>query len=342
MKENLGNFDLEGVNHFLKILDKLELNKTPTEEEWNDLFATRGYEALITHEFSRDFFIDNFRRAFMPSMSSELKDALENDSNRVYLEHYMRVSKLRDPIVKHLETMDYTLVSKTALDAAREFLPSIAMSRVIETPTVAFVIFMNDARGGYGPVIMDALSSMEWGDISLFLGHELHHFYRNRLPFALNFIESDSVESCLVNILVSIESEGVADLINMDQQDRSRSWHQRKEKYDHLVELVPDSIRFLDSWIIQNSRSLSEINESECRKISTKITNSGHQMGYYMAKAITNRFTTDRLIATVGKPFAFIRLYQNAVDEEGSLPGLSPKSWEVLLNLEEKYSIKEY
>ncbi len=338
MKRTLVNFNLEGIDYFWKILEKLESNKTPTEEERDNLFATTGYKALLMHEFSKDFFKDNFRKAFMPSMSTELKAALEYRPDRPYLEHYIRVLKLKDLISKHLEIMDYIRVSEKAIEAARQYLPSIAMSTIVEVPSVTFIIFMNDARGGYGPVILDALASMEWGDISLFLGHEFHHFYRNRLPFALNFIESDSVEGSLVNVLISVESEGVADLINMNQRDTSEPWIQKKERYERQVKLVPDSIRFLDEWIIRNSQSLSEVDREECEAIASNITDSGHQMGYYMAKAILEHFPLSKLVETVGNPFAFVKLYQDAATRTPGLPCLSGQSLDILLNLEPKYS----
>lgn len=334
----LTNMDFSSVNVFWKIMEALETDRYPTEGEWGELFSTSGYKTLLAREFSTVFFKEKFSLAFMPSKTEELKIALESGADNLYLPHYVRVRRMKSQIMKYIDSLDFSHLSKTAMNAALSFLPQASMPKKTMPPNIAFVIFKNDARG-YDPIVIDALASMEWGDLHLFLGHEFHHHFRNKIPFALNFLSSDTIEGCLVNTIISVESEGVADLINVDQQCSSEECTQRQVRYKRLLEKVPDSIRYLNDWILHNRKSLSKLDLKECKALADRVSDSGHQMGYYMAKAIIRHSSKESLIATVGRPFAFLKLYQKAAEEEGFF-SFSKNSQEVMGNLENKYTIK--
>lgn len=331
-----GTIDLSGVNLFWEVMEKLENDVEPAETEWNRLFATPGYATLIAHEFSGDFFKEKFRLAFMPSKSTELEAALESDSDRSYLEHFVSVPKMKDAINKHLRGLKFSGIFDKAINAAHSFLPPSPEVGFIKPPMVAFAFFKFDARG-YDPIVMDPLASMEFGDLSLFLGHEFHHYYRNKLPYALNFLNNNSAEACLMNMLISIESEGIADLINRDQHYSNIEGVLLKKRYDDLVKLAPHSIRYLDDWICLNGSS-SSVRKGECEALRAKITNSGHELGYYMAKSILRHFTVTELVEAVGNPFSFFKLYGSAANNSEDCPNLSSQSWNVLRELESKYS----
>lgn len=332
-------FDFSGLNFFWKIITKLEAGEYPNPTEWDDLFSSPGYRTLLKNEFSTEFFKEKYVQAFMPSMNKSLEKALETGTDTWYLPHYVRVRKMKDEIMKYLGSLDTTLISKSAVSAARSFLPVPSQQLRTKIPGVAFVVFKYDARGGHDPIVMDALASMEWGDLSLFLGHEFHHYFRNSLPYAMNFLNSRTIEECLVNIMISVESEGIADIINREQECSSEGWKQIQKRYKGLLEQVPDNIRYLDEWIVKNHPHFPESSADRCDALSTLVTDSGHQMGYYMSKAILRRFSKETLTATVGRPFAFFLLYQKAADEEG-LPNFSEKSRNILQSLEFRYSVK--
>ena len=338
-KDFLTSLDFSGINVFWKIMGKLEREEYPTEAEWKELFATPGYRTLLKQEFSPEFFKEKFILAFMPSKGDDRENTTKTERDTLYLPHYVRVRNSRELIVKFLNSLDSSQLLKKAVQAAFSLLPHNSGFNKASVPKVAFVIFKNDARGGCDPIVMDALASMEWGDLSLFLGHEFHHYFRNKLPFALNFLTSDTIEACLINTIISIETEGIADLINMDQLSPVEAWIQRQNRYKLLLDLVPNSIRYLDEWVVHNFSRFSNVDQEECNALSTEISDSGHQMGYFMAKAIMRHFFKKRLIATVGKPFAFFNLYQDAANRDRDLPLLSETFQKILLNLEKKYMI---
>ena len=328
------SLDFSGINVFWKIMGKLEIEEYPTEVEWKELFATPGYRNLIKQGFSPEFFKEKFILAFVPSKADDRENTIKSGKDTLYIPHYVRVQGRKELIVEFLNSLDSSQLLKKAIQSAHSLLPSNSSSKNTKPPKVAFVIFKNDARGGYDPIVMDALASMEWGDPSLFLGHEFHHYFRNKLPFALNFLTSDTIEVCLINTIISIETEGIADLINIDQQSPVEAWIQRQNRYKRLLELVPNSIRYLDEWVIHNFSRFSMIDREECNALSTEISDSGHQMGYYMAKTIIRHYSKERLIATAGRPFAFLNLYRDAADKDVDLPVLSETTQKILLNLD--------
>jgi len=50
---------------FLKATAVLEQDRDPAAGQWDRLFATPGYAALLQREFARAFFVDRFTMAFM-------------------------------------------------------------------------------------------------------------------------------------------------------------------------------------------------------------------------------------------------------------------------------------
>lgn len=332
-------FDFSGLNVFWKIIEKLEKDEHPPETEWEEMFESPGYRTLLNEGFSTGFFRENFTLAFMPSMAEKLKNILESENDIWYLPHYARVKEMRGEIEKHIDSLDHSGITRSAIAAAKSYLPVHSSSTEMKVPAVSFVVFKYDARGGQDPVVIDALASMDWGDLSLFLGHEFHHYLRNSLPFAVNFLNSDTIETCLVNQLISAESEGIADLINREQECSSEAWKLTQERYEHLLALAPDSIMYLDKWLVENYLYFPKSDGEKCDALSAHITDSGHQMGYYMAKAILRHFPREKLVATVGRPFAFFNLYQKSAEVEG-LPAFSSRSLEILHHLEARYAVR--
>ena len=92
--------------------------------------------------------------------------------------------------------------------------------------------------------------------------------------------------------------------------------------------------------MIHNYFRFPEIEEEKCKALYTHITDSGHQVGYYMAKAILRHFSKENLIAAVGKPFSFLRLYQEAAEKEDGSIVFSEKVQKILSHLESKYTSK--
>ena len=124
------NIDFSGVEKFLELTALLEQDKEPTAEQWDQLFATPGYAVLIKNEFRKDFFIERFKLAFMPSKKAELDAKLKQEKGfwAQFLPHYARTRKQRKEIerqIRKLKTMSFV---QAAVEEARKFLPDFEIN----------------------------------------------------------------------------------------------------------------------------------------------------------------------------------------------------------------------
>jgi hypothetical protein len=151
--------DFSGLRQFLEITAILAAEQEPTAEQWEALFATPGYAVLIEREFQRDFFIERFRLAFMPSQAEALKERMAKETGLLakILPHYLRVKAMRPEIERWMAGAESADLYREAVEKARALLPPGAAEG---WPSVAFVIFAPDARG-YDPVVLDAMFCMD-------------------------------------------------------------------------------------------------------------------------------------------------------------------------------------
>jgi hypothetical protein len=86
------NLDFSGVDEFWKITSILVQDIEPDENDWNALFNTPGYSILTESEFSKDYFKNYFRLAYMPNKKDMLREELGKPHWRVqYLRHMTTV-----------------------------------------------------------------------------------------------------------------------------------------------------------------------------------------------------------------------------------------------------------
>ena len=89
--------------------------------------------------------------------------------------------------------------------------------------------------------------------------------------------------------------------------------------------------------LIQYSKEDTD-KEKISQLIRKSAPNSGHPMGYFMAKTILDYKSKDYLIKDLGNPFEYFFRYQEAAKANGK-PTFSEASMNVLKDLENKYSI---
>jgi len=96
--------DFSGVRKFLDLTTTLEADKEPSPDEWDALFMTPGYDVLLKREFRRDFFVERFRLAFMPSRADALTEQMKKDTGFAaqFLPHYLRAKAMRRDIERWL------------------------------------------------------------------------------------------------------------------------------------------------------------------------------------------------------------------------------------------------
>jgi hypothetical protein len=312
--------DLSGLKKFLELTSILEKDEEPMPEQWDALFATPGYAILLQEEFKKDFFAERFRLAFMPSRAEALGEQMKKDTGfrAQFLPHYLRVKKMRGAIERWAAEQRPDELYAEALEKACSFLPDGA---VAGWPAVSFVIFAPDARG-YDPIVLDALYCMDQGGRLVDLvGHEFHHYYRNRL------VDLNQDQSTLW-IINQIHAEGIADLIDKAEWTRrpDADLAPKERDFVKLYRESPSILHKMDDILTRMSEMKTGRGELgiELRRAVPQV---GHPTGLYMAMLILEELGKPALVGAADDPFAFFKLYQEAaVKRGGDTPRFSDKA----------------
>jgi hypothetical protein len=302
--------DFSGLQKFLEVMTILSTDKEPTSEQWDSLFGTPGYAVLLQREFQRDFFAARFRLAFMPSRAEALKDELKKETGaRVrYLAHFLRAKGMRPEIERWMAEARPAELYQEAVEKARALLPEGA---IYGWPAVSFVIFAPDSRG-YDPVVLDALFCMDLGGrLADMVGHEFHHYYRNR------FVDLTQDQATLW-VIGQIHGEGIADLIDKAGWTRKNeeTLTPREKDFMKLYRESPSFIRTMDDLLARMSEMRTGRGELgfELRRI---LPQSGHPTGLYMALLILEELGRPAIVKVAYDPFGFFRLFQEAAVKRG-------------------------
>jgi len=302
--------DFSGLKKFLEITALLAEDKEPAPEQWDALFANAGYAVLLQREFQRDFFVARFRLAFMPSRAEALKEQLKKETgSRVqYLSHFLRAKALRPEIERWMAEARPAELYQEAVEKARALLPEGAIDG---WPAVSFVIFAPDSRG-YNPVVLDALFCMDLGGrLADMVGHEFHHYYRNR------FVDLTQDQATLW-VIGQIHGEGIADLIDKAGWTRKNeeTLTPREKDFMKLYRESPSFIRTMDDLLARMSEMRTGRGELgfELRRI---LPQSGHPTGLYMALLILEELGRPAIVKVAYDPFGFFRLFQEAAVKRG-------------------------
>ena len=302
------SFDFSGIDAFWSVVDTLEQDRGPALEQWNRLFATPGYAALVASEFERAYFERLFTIAYMPSMRESLSTELEGRNGR-NLRHYLRARELRDALAAQEERLRTEPLCEPALERTAAFLPQ---PPVDGCPPVSFVIFANDGRG-YDPIVIDLLASMTW-DIEPFLAHEFHHWLRNRqLAFDEAAVGPDDYAALWT--LSQIQAEGIADQIDKaawiaDPSGTPAGREGYAARYRENLAATPVLLRSVDSLLCRPGTEPEGRAAGE--QLQEIVPQSGHPTGFYMARAIDRGLGRAALTSDFANPFLFFARYQEA------------------------------
>lgn len=340
MKKVNSSFDFLGMDKFWELVSILEKDKEPTIEQWDSLFNTPGYNILIIQEFQREFFEKCFNLVFMPSKAEELKLELEKTGRKTeYIRHYVRVKKMKEEIINQQKKLQSsTSLMKEALSYTQKYLPN-NMIQNYHFPPISFVIFGNDARG-YSPIVVDILFSIDVEEfIPYLLGHEAHHFYRNK-KLEFNFPDEESADYDIIWTINQIQAEGIADHIDKQYLIFNEGPFEQApwvKKYKEYLNDSPNIIKGMSELLTEIADSSENYNKIS-QKFRELVPMVGHSIGYYMTNVIIGKLGKSVLIEQVGNAFAFFRLYNQAAKMEGSdYPIFSEKSINLLSELEKKY-----
>ena len=310
--------DFSGIEKFINILSILKNDKEPTEDEWDELFSTLGYRALIENEFDKSFFKNNFTLAFMPSKAEVLKDRIsKEDMVSRFLQHYVYVGENSMKIPRLMEEIKTKLYDNSfkIFNMVGKYLPEGIMHQY-DSPTVSFVIFGYDARG-YSPITIDLIFAKDIGDYLIYMvAHEMHHFYRNKIA-KIGFPSPDDPESAVLWLLNQIEAEGIADLIdkpyllNLPHNIKSSFLHQWKIYFSENLKRANEILKKVDEYLAMLWENFHD--KKMVSNLLKVVPMSGHIIGYHMATTIWDVFG-EKITSCVGNPYRFILLYNEAAE----------------------------
>jgi len=312
--------DFSGLDRFLELTAVLEKDKEPAKELWDAMFATPGYAVLLRNEFQRDYFVERFRLAFMPSRAEACNEQMKKETGlrAKNLPHYVRVKAMRGAIERWRAEQRPDEVYAEASRKAGSFLPEGGVSGL---PDVSFVIFAPDARG-YDPIVLDALYCMgKGGALADLVGHEFHHYYRNRLVDLTQ-------DQATLGIINQIHAEGIADLIDKAGWTRKPAAELGAEEaaFVKLVRETPAVFKIMDD-LLARMDGMKTGRFSLGNELRKAVPQSGHPTGLYMAMLIDEELGRKALVGVSLDPFGFFRLYQQAaVKRGGETPRFSDKA----------------
>ena len=365
--------DFSGVDHFYRVASVLKQGQSPDREQWNALLSAPGYHHYFRdQDRNSDSFKRLMRLVFMSSEEKALQDTLRNLQGDLRPElrplHVLLAAKRqRDSLQQFRNQLRTGNLRQQAVEEAAALLPEGALRDSLENlfpPPVHFIFYNLDGRGTPDGVVVDMVMAEILGGrgTQLLIAHELHHAGRESILEVPD--RKQDPRAYLLRAIDQLQAEGIADLIDksylfsddgvggskpsdMDSATGHRwcrflLWGFTR-RHQKAYQATPSTVRHVDSLLVAASGADADENNQllreHSRAILRSIPNNGHPNGHYMAKRIADQFGTDTLAATANDPFAFVRLYNEAIRESKgrSLP-FSQEAMTYLARLEKQYA----
>ncbi|MCX2453805.1 hypothetical protein OQX61_21230 [Pedobacter sp. PLR] len=314
--------DLNSLNAFWKITDRLKQGDTLSREAWKTFLQLEGNKTYIENQDFSEKFLDSYRKTlnmvYNPKNEARVQKLVDDKLNN-WLVYKINQYKIHE---KELKEYAAKLDQPAYLDSMYlycwQWLPKRLHQKT--TNTKIFIIGIdNDALVHRGTVVFTLWNvynqdKLKYGIVG---AHELHHVLRK----PRNLVATDPSEEGILYALQVILNEGSADMI-----DKKYSFDKSKDiVYEyHFEELLlnkPDSI------VMQLDSSMQLMAQSNGVKFKTvkdyrNLFNytSGHNPGYYMADIIVRNGYSKELIENVQNPFYFITLYNKAAKKDKQHP----------------------
>lgn len=340
-------FDIEtsGLTEFWKIYTLLEKDIEPREADWNTLFSTPGYALLEERERRRKVLTNAFRLAFMPSKQTEKDDIIKrgNSWTSYVLPHLQNIPKLRTEMESFQKEVEKGELFVKARQRAQEFLPDSTIEKV--SPPPISLLFFIDGRG-YPRLLFDLLYLMNKHDRLALIGHELHHYYRNKIARKSHPFGDDLLPWAIVNV----EIEGIACLVDKREFPKMTLKEMEKLIADptqlNSAKMYQEVYAQSNEWLKFAEQKLEKIADTPNQKavlskeLHGGLPDNGRAMGAFMGEVIIKQLGRKKFLETVGDSFAFWQDYNKAAKQtKGKAYVLSDKAMKVIIETRDKYQI---
>ncbi|MDE5887018.1 MAG: hypothetical protein K2H46_05440 [Muribaculaceae bacterium] len=326
------NVDVSSVKQYLRMARETRESRMPTDAEWDSLFNSKAYKALLrkTH-WNRNEFKGNVRNAFdivynpLKRSVCDSISGLLNDLSNLKDELPMFVSTaldIRDNLDQYsriLESVNIDSVVNAANEKALTLLPGKGKNLHPESSPIYFIVWDLECRALAPGLFLDINSFFSEGVEAAIeaLGHEMHHFYLGP-AFEVNYKED--IMDGAAGALVFNMREGVADLINKKEMP--------------LKSLAPYGEAMLKTYnddYYSSPKVLEELDSITCQYLDNKLSLEeyfkkalgcahfeGHTTGDYMVFLIRDHLGLDSVIESVGDLDKFIDNYNKAAEKAGT------------------------
>jgi hypothetical protein len=327
--------DFTAVDEFWRVQGLLSADQEPSTEQWQLLLGTPGYR--LARRVYGDELQEDLRLAFRPSRRSAFDSVTHLGRDRgLRLLHLQAAASRRSQLEVFRDSIVHSALRAHAVDIASRFLPPGATDRG-EPPIVVFAIFANDGYAFSDGILVDLLHASQ-SDLTLFLAHEFHHMYVDRL--APRHVDGNgrSPDRDLRTAFENLRKEGIADLIDKPYPVTfsNRALAAYTQKYNEEYARTPTTLAIVDSLLRGAADDTLAMTEAG-KRVKSLLWSGGHANGAYMAREILEMFGVDSLFPAATNPAAFIRAFDSAEAVRGRAPVFSTKAMQVLEMLERRY-----
>lgn len=334
--------DFSGVDAFWRVYEVLKNDREPTAEEWDAMFSTPGYALVESKERRRNSLTEAFKLAYMPSKISGREAVIKNGKSWMasVLPHLIEIPSRRKELDAFLQGGRFQKLFTEARRRAQEFLPD-KTTELIPPPGISLVYFQSR---GYERILLDPLRLMQHPDAAGLVGHELHHYYRNKIarksrPFG---------EDMLAWAIANVEVEGVAgnvdkgDIPKMNLAELEKRYVDRQSlnyfrQYQIEYARSNEWLKFFENHLEQIADN-PEQKKALGAKLHAELPDNGRAMGTFMTKVIIKQLGKKRFLKTIGDSFAFWDHYNAAAKRSnGQAYVLSERAMNVIARTDDEY-----
>lgn len=330
-QSDVNSIDISSVDQFFKISEELNVDKMPSEDEWQSLFESSGYNIRMTTPESKERVKRIIKFAFGSEYQHQRDSVLnisvidnmddwDKVSSNLMLTNFLEMKKNMEQLKNFRNTYNFNALKGQSKARLSTFLKN-PIDSLIVFPSVNLLCQEPDGQSKPKGIVIDFnlfYKQEPTNENENFLAHEMFHTYRR------HFENEEFINSCkLMQQIDKLENEGIANMI-----DKTLTSILKKLKtlgypetlvnlYDSTYKNTPETLQTMDS--ITFSFIHEKISEEEFNTQFTDIFKFGvHPCSLYMTDIIQKAGLKDELLENFYNPVSFIKIYNKAAKKENT------------------------
>lgn len=317
IERDASDLDTSGIELFWEAADRLATGDQLNNSDWDAFFSHPGYAVTEASGQRRSVITHCMVAVFSPDGDLEMaKENLPDGEGRRDLvgrtcDHIATIAESRREISDYLAELRDGDLAEAGKQAAARYLPA-GVTENTEAPKAYVLLFEAQGFGRDDAIVMDALLMMTLGEAHnvQFLGHELHHGYRDAVAN-----QDPAPEAApLFWALDGIVNEGIASMVDKAEYIRTGSIPQGfPPVFLDLVAQAPERLSAIDEALATLDPTADGY-AAAADIVRQSSPWGGHLNGVYMAMAIEEAFGREAVVEAITGPVAFFARYQRAAE----------------------------